>query len=105
MQDPTDAKTLWMRERQAELAEATVQGAHRGVPINSRDGGKRPVIGFRGRCCNFPWWRTSFLRENLGQDRPSVRVSGVSSRGSVQPGPCNHSLGPETGEADTMTFF
>ena len=31
MQDPTDAKTLWMRERQAELAEATVQGAHREV--------------------------------------------------------------------------
>ena len=40
MQDPTDAKTLWMRERQAELAEATVQGsASRGVPIDSRDGG------------------------------------------------------------------
>ena len=31
MQDPTDAKTQWMRERQAELAEATVQGAHREV--------------------------------------------------------------------------
>ena len=29
MQDPTDAKTLWMRERQAELAEATVQGVFR----------------------------------------------------------------------------
>ena len=54
----------------------------------------RPVIGFRGRCCNLSWWGTSFLPEDLGQNRPaSVRVSGVSSRRSVEPGPCNHSSG------------
>ena len=81
--DPTVVMILWKRERQAELAEATVQGAHREV--------------FRFSA----WWGTSFVRENLGQDRPASVHVGVSSRRSVQPGLCNHSPGPETGEADT----
>ena len=59
MQDPTDAKTQWMREWQAELAEATVQGAHREV-FRLIQEMARPVIGFRGRCCNLPWGERRF---------------------------------------------
>ena len=91
-----------------EGAAGRVGGGHspgsasRGVPIDSRDGGsdqslvsEADVATFHGgerRFCVRIWDR--IVQHQCGS-------FGVLSRRSVKPGPCNHSPGPETGEADT----
>ena len=85
MQDPTYAKTQLMKERHAELPEATIQGAHLEVFRLTQEMAEATSHGFRGRCCSPPWWGMSVLREDLGQTRPApARASGVPSRRSVQ---------------------
>ena len=94
-----DARSHRCQDIVDEGAAGRVGGGHssgtasRSVPVDSRDGRSDQSLVLEADVATFQVG-TLFLREDLGQSRPaSVRVSGVSSRASVEPGPCSHSPG------------